>query len=141
MVSLISDGWSFVKGIFELGTGFYAYLQVRALRSFAFPLLALLCRGAPGVKTCVHMCVCVCSSSPCCCLICTCFQSEVSLSELVEGMTVDLNHVNKRVKAVQKDITGLREDLGEVQNGIRKILDNQAYLAALFKEGEDARGW
>ena len=28
-LSILSDGWSLAKGVFELGAGFYAYLQVR----------------------------------------------------------------------------------------------------------------
>ena len=37
--------------------------------------------------------------------------------------------------AAAKDIAGLREDVSGMRLDIQKVLDNQALLVALFKEG------
>ena len=63
-------------------------------------------------------------------------QTQISLGELWEDMTIHVGEVNKNVKAVHKDVIQLREDMSKVQKGIGTILENQASLVALFNEGE-----
>ena len=53
-------------------------------------------------------------------------------------MSVDLKSsagINGTIPTEGRDVSGLREDVASVKQDIQKVLDNQALLVALFKEG------
>lgn len=106
---MASDGHGFAKGTVALGLGIYAYVQVsETLQCLCYHMLLALIFDTT---------LAMLSSG-----LFSTVQNMGTLAEILEDLTIDVEDINKNVKAVQM--------------GITQVLDNQVSLLALSDQRE-----